>query len=143
MLVKSIEVPDVEATAVPLVKGYSIPVDPATVLDPVIAPVTPSVLVNVPVVPDTAPVNVPVVPDTAPVNVPVVPDTAPVALRVPVIATPVEETAATVTPPLCRFKFPVASEVTITPPPPAVLAFIRLAIYISPLIFTGLPSESR
>ena len=55
----------------------------------------------------------------------------PVALRVPVTATEVEVTATTVEPPLCRFKFPVASEVTITPPPPDVLAFIELAIYIS------------
>jgi hypothetical protein len=29
------------------------------------------------------------------------------------------------------FKSPLASEVTITPPPPDVLAFIELAIYIS------------
>jgi hypothetical protein len=56
---------------------------------------------------------------------------APLALRVPVTATPALVTATTVEPPLCMFKSPLASEVTITPPPPDVEAFIELAIYIS------------
>jgi hypothetical protein len=64
-------------------------------------------------------------------NAPSTPVIAPVALRVPVTATPALVTATTVEPPLCMFRLPVASEVTITPPPPDVEAFNELAIYIS------------
>jgi len=56
---------------------------------------------------------------------------APEELRVPVTATPALVTATTVLPPLCRSKFPLASAVVITPPPPDVAAFNELAIYIS------------
>jgi hypothetical protein len=107
--VKSMDVPEVLATAVPLVKGYSIPVEPATVLEPVIAPVTPSVLVNVPVVPDTAPV----------------------AARVPVTVAPVDVTATTVVPLLFKLRMPEASPVIEMPPAPLVRAAIVDAIYIS------------
>jgi hypothetical protein len=74
------------------------------VLEPVIAPVTPSVLVNV---------------------------TAPLAARVPVTDTPVEVTATTVFTPESNERFPLESAVVTTPPPDVVIAAIVEAIYIS------------
>jgi hypothetical protein len=65
-----------------------------------------------------------------------VPDTAPVAARVPVTATPVEETAATLVPLLFKLRMPEASPVIEMPPAPLVMAEIVDAIYISPLMFT-------
>jgi hypothetical protein len=65
---------------------------------------------------------------------------APEELRVPVTATPVDETEATVVPLLFKLRMPEASPVIEMPPAPLVRAAIVDAIYISP---KELPSESR
>lgn len=66
-----------------------------------------------------------------PVTLATVPLNPPLALIDPVTETPVDVTATIVVPPLCIFKFPLLSAVVITPPPPAVEAFIVEAIVYS------------
>jgi hypothetical protein len=65
---------------------------------------------------------------------------APEELRVPVTATPVDETATTLVPLLFKLRMPEASPVIEMPPAPLVWAEIVDAIYIPP---KELPSESR
>jgi hypothetical protein len=80
------------------------------------------------------PLEVNTLPDVPAAVIPVPPCatvSAVVNVNVPVTSTPALVTATTVEPPLCRFKFPVASAVVTTPPPAPVLALIDEAIYIS------------